>query len=133
MTRTRLLTLCLAVLPLVALSCSSARTAPPAVVGVWEYGVDTPDGLYTGTLTITGTSVEDLAGTMVSATEGNRSYPMENVAFAESTLSFTVPHPEFGDLAGEAMLGEDDMLKGTLNVPGQGDFSMTAERGSSDM
>ncbi len=89
------------------------------VAGNWDYSVDSPQGVYTGTLMI----VQGDSGLEVSlAEEGQEDNPEAairavSVEFDEETqtLSFSFDNPEYGTMNVSLVLGEEG-LSGVLHA-----------------
>lgn len=95
----------------------------PAVVGDWNYSVDTPDGIYRGTLTLLDQDGA-LGGTLTSS---GQTFTLEDVTYDGSELTFVIPDSPYGRISAEAELGED-ALSGRMEVGSYGNFPLTAER-----
>ncbi len=72
--------------PKAANGSKANATGISAIAGVWEYTVSSPEGVETGTMTITNENGE-LAGTL-SGMRGGPDNDLNNVSFLEGTLSF---------------------------------------------
>jgi hypothetical protein len=94
-----------------------------AVVGTWEYTLETPRGDRTGTLTFEG-DASSLEGTITAQGE---SEPVESISFDGTTLSFTISSPQ-GSISVSVTV-EGDTFEGTASVGGQS-FPITGERTS---
>ena len=99
-----------------------------SVTGIWNYGIDSPEGLFTGTLIVaagdTGLNISVLG-------EGEESpVQAEDVEFdvETQTLSFSFEDPDYGMLEVSLVLGEEGM-DGVLHAVRYGvDSPMTAAR-----
>jgi hypothetical protein len=92
-----------------------------ALVGTWEYTLETPQGDRTGTLTFEG-DASSLEGTITAQGE---SEDVESISFDGTTLSFTLPSPQ-GSVSVSVTV-EDDTFEGTASVGGQS-FPISGER-----
>ena len=59
---------------------------PHPVAGTWDYTLESPQGMYKGTLVFTETE-DGLSGTVQSEDQSGET-PLQNVAFEGTTLSF---------------------------------------------
>ncbi len=95
----------------------SSEVSP--VAGDWNYSIDSPQGIYTGTLII----VQGDSGLEVSLLEESQKDNPEAATSADlvefneetQTLSFSFDNPEFGTMNVSLVLGEEG-LNGTLHV-----------------
>jgi len=94
-----------------------------AVLGTWEYTLETPRGDQTGTLTLEG-DASSLEGTITSQGE---SEPVESVSFDGTTLSFTISSPQ-GSVSVSVTV-EGETFEGSASVGGQS-FPISGERTS---
>jgi hypothetical protein len=97
----------LLVATLFLLASSPLGGAPADIIGVWhcELVVDGVGETFPGTLTVT-RGHEGLVAVM----EGQeRSFPAENLEFAEGVLKFELRHPEEGVIRFELRLEEDSL------------------------
>lgn len=102
----------------------AARTPQvPAVVGDWNYAVNTTDGIYRGTLSLTDNG-DGLGGTLTSS---GQTFALEDVTYDGSALTFVIPDSPYGRISAEAELGEG-ALSGRMEVGSYGTFPLTAER-----
>jgi len=92
-----------------------------AVLGTWEYTLETPRGDQTGTLTLEG-DASSLEGTVTAQGE---SEPLESVSFDGTTLSFTIASPQ-GSVSVSVTV-EGETFEGTASVGGQS-FPITGNR-----
>ncbi len=104
----------------------SAQQSP--VAGTWDYRIDSPDGVFTGTLSI----LDSDEGLLVeiSVVDQEETSKGESVEFNQDTqsLSFSLDTSEYGRMHVSMTLGEDE-LSGTLHaVEFQLDVPMTATR-----
>ncbi len=122
------LTFCLALLLVVLAPAGCAASREAAVgpaVGEWDYEIATPDGNYTGTLTITGTPGE-LSGSFYSNDDGG-TIPLETVVYEAPAFNCAFVHPQFGRLTVQSTL-EEGTLDGTISVPGYGEMPFDATK-----
>jgi hypothetical protein len=96
-----------------------------AVVGTWSYTLETPQGDFSGTLTLEGDQ-SGLSGTFVGPQ--GESQDLSSVSFDGSTLSVTVSTPQ-GTLSLTVTV-EGETFEGTASLGDQA-FSVTGERTSS--
>ena len=103
--------------------------APHPLAGAWDWSVDTPQGVFTGILTIT--EVEDmLAGTIAAAEQPDQTAPLEELMFDSemSKVTFTYDSGEFG-IMNVTLTLDGDALNGIMNVTQFGaEVPMTASR-----
>ena len=106
-----------------------AAKAPHPLAGTWDWSVDTPQGVFTGILTIT--EVDDmLAGTIGSAEAPDQTAPLEELMFDNemSKVTFTYDSGEFG-IMNVTLTLDGDALIGIMNVTHFGaEVPMTASR-----
>ncbi|MXX97687.1 MAG: hypothetical protein F4065_05010 [Rhodothermaceae bacterium] len=121
-------------LVLVLGACASTgelSTEESPVAGDWTYSIDSPQGIYTGTLMIVqGDSLE-----VSLAEEGQEDNPEEiisaySVEFDEETqtLSFSFDNPEFGTMHVSLVLGEEGLSGGIHVVQFGVDLPLMATR-----
>ncbi len=99
------------------------------VTGTWDYRINSPDGIFTGTLSIRDSDEGLLVE--LSVTDQEETSQGESVEFNQDdqSLSFSFDTSEYGRMHVSMTLGEDDELKGTLHVVEfQLDVPMTATR-----
>lgn len=99
--------------------------AETSVAGTWDYSVSTPDGRYTGTLTLSGTG-RRLSGTLRSQALAQPA-DLENVSFDGETLTFTVSTAEFGRVSARLTF-EGETFSGTVDVPDAGALPIEGTR-----
>ncbi len=103
--------------------------APHPLAGAWDWSVDTPQGVFTGILTIT--EVDDmLAGTIGAAEQPDQTAPLEELMFDSemSKVTFTYDSGEFG-IMNVTLTLDGDALNGIMNVTQFGaEVPMTASR-----
>ena len=87
---------------------------PHPVAGTWDYTLESPQGVYKGTLVFTETE-DGLSGTVQSEDQSGET-PLQNVAFEGTTLSFSFENPEAGTLKAKVEV-EGDAFDGTMEVP----------------
>ncbi len=110
--------------------CAGARKATqhPAV-GSWSYQIDTPEGPYTGTLTIT--QVDGVLGGMLIQSNGGGSTPLENVTFEDGRMRFEADTEAAGRVTGNVTVN-GDTFEGTLNTAYYGAFPLKGTRQAPD-
>ncbi len=91
-----------------------AARAPHPLAGAWDYSIDTPQGVFTGTVTFTEVD-EVLTGAIVSSEQPDASAPLDDLAFDGSTLKFKFDSGQYGILAVTATV-EGDAFDGLMNV-----------------
>ena len=91
-----------------------AAEPPHPLEGAWDYQLESPQGMYKGTLVFTETE-DGLAGTIESADQSGKT-DLENVTFEGSTLSFSFENPEAGTLKAEVEV-DGDAFDGTMEAP----------------
>ncbi len=103
--------------------------APHPLAGAWDWSVDTPQGVFTGILTIT--EVDDmLAGTIGAAESPDQTAPLEALMFDSemSKVTFTYDSGEYG-IMNVTLTLDGDALNGIMNVTQFGaEVPMTASR-----
>ncbi len=106
-----------------------AAKAPHPLAGAWDWSVDTPQGVFTGILTIT--EVDDmLAGTIGAAESPDQTAPLEELMFDSemSKVTFTYDSGEYG-IMNVTLTLDGDALNGIMNVTQFGaEVPMTASR-----
>ena len=95
-----------------------SKESPSPVSGNWSYSIDSPQGIYTGTLQIVEGDPGELV--IIMSQDGDNSADVvrpESNEFDEETqtLSFTFDNPEFGTMNVSMVLDEAG-LSGTLHV-----------------
>lgn len=108
---------------------SKEAMAPHPLAGMWDYAVDTPQGVYTGALTFM-QEEGALKGTISSSDAPGQAMPLDGLTFdAESgALSFSFDGGEFGNMDVSTTL-QGDGLKGLMTVSAYGvDVPITATR-----
>lgn len=109
---------------------STKKAAPHPLAGLWNYSVDTPQGVYTGVV-----SIAEVDG-VLSGTISNDALPGEmeltGLMFEDNKVSFKFDSGEFGVLtfAADVM---DNKLNGSINVDGFGEMPVTGEKQMADM
>jgi hypothetical protein len=96
-----------------------------AVVGTWSYTLETPQGEFSGTITLEGDQ-SGLEGTFTGP-EGEEQ-ALESISFDGTTLSFTVPSDQESSLSVSVTV-EDGTFEGSASVQGQS-LSISGERTS---
>ena len=91
-----------------------ALEQPHPVAGTWDYTLESPQGVYKGTLVFTETE-DGLRGT-IESDEQSAETSLQNVAFEGSTLSFSFENPEAGTLKAKVEV-EGDAFDGTMEAP----------------
>ena len=94
-------------------AAAPAAPPPPAVVGTWNLVIEVPTGNQEPTFTVSGTA-DSLTGVMVSP-QGE--LPVENVAFKEGMLTFTLNVDAGGQQLALDFSGtvDGDSLSGVFN------------------
>lgn len=115
---------------------AAAEMAEPMVqnemhplVGAWDYSVDTPQGVYTGILTIMD-SADGLMGKIAQSEQPDLAAPVDELMFDgdNSSTTFTFDSGEFGIMKVKLKLAGDAM-DGVMTVTSYGvDVPMTAKR-----
>jgi len=96
-----------------------------AVVGTWSYTLETPQGEFSGTITLEG-DPSGLEGTFTGP-EGEEQ-ALESISFDGTTLSFTVPSDQGSPLSVSVTV-EDGTFEGSASVQGRS-LSISGERTS---
>jgi len=96
-----------------------------AVVGTWSYTLETPQGEFSGEITIEGDQ-SGLDGTFVGPQGDEQS--LQSVSFDGTTLSFTVNSPQGGSVSVSVTV-EGGTFDGTASTSG-GSFPISGERTS---
>jgi hypothetical protein len=105
-----------------------AAASAPAAVGVWAYEVDSPQGIYRGTLTITETAEGVLSGRIDPHDSSDEPLRVQNVDYEGETLTFDLVEGEYGpmearvEVSGDRFEGTMDVLNYNVTMP------LTAER-----
>lgn len=107
-------------------SCASTKKAAEhPLSGMWEYAVDTPEGVYNGMITIAELD-GNLMGTLTSdALEGT--VELNNIMFEENKLAFTFNGGQFGMLDLNVTVNGDS-FDGAISVPGVGDLPVNGSK-----
>lgn len=104
---------------------SKKAAAPHPLAGMWDYSVDTPEGTYTGVVTIT--EAEDgLIGSITNDALAG-SMDISDLAFADDKLTFVFDSGQFGMISFSVDVAKD-MFDGTINVPDFGDMPVSGKR-----
>ena len=96
-----------------------------AVLGTWSYTLETPQGDFSGELTIEGDQ-SGLDGTFVGPQGDEQS--LQSVSFDGTTLSFTVDSPQGGSVSVSVTV-EGETFNGSASTSG-GSFPISGERTS---
>lgn len=103
--------------------------APHPLTGVWNYSLDTPQGVYTGVMTFA--ELESmLTGTITSDDQPDQTAALEDLSFDNemSKLKFKFDGGEFGTLSVNSTM-EGDKMNGTMTIGAYGvDVALTASR-----
>lgn len=106
-----------------------AAQAPHPLAGAWAYSIDTPQGVYTGTLVFT--EAEDMLGGTIAASQNpDQTALLEEVAFDSemSKVTFSYDSGDYGIMKVNLTL-EGDALSGIMNVTQfSAEVPMTATR-----
>ena len=117
---------------LLVAGCASTKEAvkePHVLAGAWAYTLDTPQGVYTGVMTIM-EGEEGLSGTILNDDAPDQVAPLENVMYDEemSKLTFSFDGGEFGTMKVSQTLTEGKLM-GMMNVGAYGvEVSITAAK-----
>jgi imidazolonepropionase-like amidohydrolase len=106
---------------------TAAAGDPDAVVnapGRWSFTINTPDGAYSGTMTVDG-AADALTGSMNVTGLGNLS--MRDLRLVGNRLTALIPDTPGGP-ANLSVIISDDSMTGELTVPGLGSVPFTANR-----
>jgi len=104
-----------------------AVSGSSAAHGDWDWKIDSPDGVFTGTFTIEG-EAEALSGYMMSAEGGDEKLPLEDVMLDGDQLSFSFTNPDYGKMTVKGTVDGDD-FNAILNVANFGvDLPMESSR-----
>lgn len=120
-----LLTLFLSVL-VIAGCASTKKAAEHPLAGMWEYSVDTPEGVYEGLITLAEMD-GNLMGTLTSdALDGT--VELNNIMFDENNkLAFKFDGGQFGMLDLNVTVN-GDTFDGAITVPGVGDLPVNGSK-----
>ena len=122
-------TLLLSVL-LFAGCASTKKAAEHPLSGMWDYAVDTPEGVYNGVISIAEAN-GSLLGTITSdALSG--SMDLTDLVFADDKLSFKFDSGQYGVLDLNVTV-EGDSFEGAISIPGIGDMPVSGSRKMGDM
>ena len=109
---------------------STKKAAPHPLAGMWDYTVDTPQGVYSGVVSIaevdgvlTGTITNDGLSGAIDLTD---------LMFEDNKVSFKFDSGEFGILTFAADIMENK-LNGNINVEGFGEMPVTGQKKMADM
>lgn len=109
---------------------STKKAAPHPLAGMWDYSVDTPDGTYSGVVSIV--EVEgSLVGNITSdALPGKMD--LTGLTFEDNHVSFKFDSGEYGVLQFEADV-MDDKLNGNIMIDGFGEMPVTGQKKMAEM
>ena len=120
-----LLSLCI-----IAGCASTKKAAEHPLSGMWDYAVDTPEGVYNGVISIT-ESEGSLMGSITSdALSG--SMELNDIEFMDNALSFKFDSGTYGMLDLNVTV-DGDSFNGALSVPGIGEMPISGTRKVADM
>ena len=122
-------TLLLSVL-LLAGCASTKKAAEHPLSGMWDYAVDTPEGVYNGVISITeaeGSLVGSITSDALSGT-----MDLTDLAFADNTLSFKFDSGQYGVLDLNVTV-DGNSFNGSISVPGIGEMPVTGSKKMGDM
>ena len=112
--------------------CASSREAaqaPHPLAGAWDYSIDTPQGIFTGTMMFA--EADDmLTGTIAQSESPGQVAPLDELSYDSeaSTVSFKFDSGEYGMMVVNLTL-DGDALNGLMNVIQFGvDVPVTASR-----
>lgn len=94
---------------------SDASASAPAAVGVWAYRVDSPQGIYRGTLTIAETAEGALSGRIDPSDSSDESLRVQNMAYEGEVLTFDLVEGEYGPMEARVEV-RGDRFEGTMDV-----------------
>lgn len=105
---------------------SKKMAAPHPLSGMWDYAVDTPDGIYRGVVVIAETE-DGLSGTI--AGDGlSGDIALDGLTYEDNQVNFSFDGGnQFGTLVFQANV-LDDQMDGTISVEGIGDLPVTGEK-----
>ena len=109
----------------------SAQSAPPAVLGVWDFVVTSPKGSYPSWLEVTASGRDALIGRFVGQFGSAR--PIARVEVAANAFHFAIPHQweeGTGDLRVDGKV-DGERLSGTIINPDGTSHTFTATRAPS--
>lgn len=115
---------------LVAGCASTKKAAEHPLVGMWEYAVDTPEGVYNGLVTITEANGSLMGSITSEALSG--AMDLTDLTFAENMLSFKFDSGQYGVLDLNATV-DGNSFEGALSMPGVGDMPITGSKKMADM
>ncbi|MBX2820699.1 MAG: hypothetical protein KTR29_13490 [Rhodothermaceae bacterium] len=122
-------TLLLSVL-LLAGCASTKKAAEHPLSGMWDYAVDTPEGVYNGVISITeaeGSLVGSITSDALSGT-----MDLTDLAFADNKLSFKFDSGQYGVLDLNVTV-DGNSFNGAISVPGVGEMPVSGSRKMGDM
>ena len=122
-----LFTLLVAVLLMAGCASSKQAAEPHPLAGMWDYTVDTPEGVYNGVITVSETEGE-LSGTITSdALTGQMA--LTDLMFENDVLSFKFDSGQFGVI--DLRVTVDGMaFDGYLDIQGIGQMPVTGSKKS---
>jgi len=98
-----------------------------AAHGTWDWSVDSPDGVFTGTVTIEG-AADALTGYMMSTEGGDEKLPLSDVMLDGDVLTFSFENPDYGVMKVKGTI-DGDSMESMLNVVNFGvDLPMKSTR-----
>jgi len=122
-------TLLLSVL-LFAGCASTKKAAEHPLSGMWDYAVDTPEGVYNGVISITeaeGSLVGSITSDALSGT-----MDLTDLAFADNKLSFKFDSGQYGVLDLNVTV-DGNSFNGAISVPGIGEMPVSGSKKMGDM
>lgn len=112
-----------------AIDAMMATTAQHPLAGAWEYSIDTPQGVFTGTITFAEAG-GTLSGTIAQSQQPDQTAPLDELMFDKeaSKVTFTFDSGEYGMMLVNLTL-DGDAFSGLMTVTQFGaDVPMTGSR-----
>ena len=109
---------------------STKQAAEHPLAGMWEYEVDTPEGVYTGVISIAETEGSLLGSITNDALSGTMD--LTNLAFNDDKLSFKFDSGQYGILDLNVTV-DGSAFTGAITVPGIGDMPVNGSKKMGDM
>ena len=97
---------------------ASGDDAMTAAHGTWDWSVDSPDGTFTGTVTVEGPA-DALTGYMTSDEGGDQKLPLSEVKLEGDILMFSFDNPDYGSMMVKGTI-DGDKIDSMLNVVNMG-------------
>ena len=109
---------------------SSKKAAEHPLSGMWDYSVDTPEGVYEGTINVAENEGELMGFITSEALSGQMD--LSNINFMDNTLSFSFDSGQYGMINLKVTV-DGDAFNGFLAISGIGEMPVTGSKKVGDM